>query len=96
MNEVLTFNEWYEANTNWLPDTPDVIEQIWQQAQLNYPYAICDRVMQNEITTSTKNCYDIEDPEKFVEAYGPYIVDAMWDSFSNELNYHAAKWSNHG
>jgi len=85
----MTFNEWAEANEQQLHDDTFNYQDIWDAAQANYPFAICDNALEREMINDVIENYElsIEEANEFVDEYGTAIVDDMWSEYSNSMHY---------
>lgn len=85
----MTFEEWYENNEQQIDDGIYELKDIWNIAQQNYPFVICDEQMEDTLFADVKEQEDLTDEEagEFIEEYCGYIVDNMWDGYSNALEY---------
>jgi len=78
----MTYEEWSKKNSR-VPHS----RNIWNTAQKNYPFPICDEAMREEIIKDAMSILSITraEAEEYAETHGPAIVDAMWEAKNNYI-----------
>jgi len=77
----MTFNEYIESYPNASP------VDIWNAAQENYPYVICDKMLKEEIHSSISD-YELEgDIYLFTEENYIYVLNRLYDELHNSVEY---------
>ena len=79
----MNFEEWMES----IKDKWQSLEDAWIAGQENYPFAICDKSMQDKMISDLKTVYKFTDDEaeQFVGTLGSYIIDDIWGTYDTSM-----------
>jgi len=90
----MTFEQWVDTHEQQLHDGTLDYQDIWDAAQANYPYPICDNAMEQELLQDVQELHELssEQAKDFVNKYGCTVLDDMWGEYSNSLHYYVSEY----
>lgn len=88
----MTFTEWSEDNEQLIADGTYDLEDIWNIAQQNYPFAICDTQMYKTMIKDVMEHQECTEKQakKFIGKFGAEIIDDMWTEYNIAIDCYIA------